>query len=77
MHTNGVINMDAWEYIGTSIRGIKDRHYGRAEIFAGIDHRTEIRPVRKYGTDYQTDGHSCKQHGAKSVIVFYIGKEKV
>ena len=69
--------MNAWKYVGTGISRIKKFYNGGKHIFIWIDDWSEICSVWESGADNQTDGHSCKKHGAQSVIFFYIMKEKV
>lgn len=71
--------MDAWAYIGGSVRGVKTGKYPGKNIFPaeGGEIRTKVLSVWPDVINKQTDSHAGEQEKTQSGKVPLIGKKEV
>ena len=64
---DGVVHMDAGEYVGRRIRLVQGGNHAGKYILTRVNGRSEICSVVEKGTDNQADGHAGEQEGAQPV----------
>ena len=77
VNPDGIVYVDAGKHIDTGINTPELRHGKAEDVLLRVYGRTEISSVREQGTDQKTDGHSCKQERAESVIIIPAAEEKI